>query len=158
MLTRLGNVLYWLGTIVAVLAIGGSLIWNGVAYFERQDAEERLAVLEASRPPPLAGTSTMTEITPFDDELKKRGIFPTDEIESPFAAELRRRGLLDAPAAKSPFAAEPWLKYQRAERLEIADTVQDQRNSMLFGGIAFLIGLGAYGVGWTARYILRGPS
>ncbi|MCZ6838278.1 MAG: hypothetical protein O7G13_03275, partial [Alphaproteobacteria bacterium] len=46
MAARLGNVLYWLGTIIAVLAIGGAITWNGVTYYELQDAEERLAVAQ----------------------------------------------------------------------------------------------------------------
>ena len=46
---------------------------------------------------------------------------------------------------------------QARERL-LDKATENQRTSLILGGVAVLFGLGAYGVGWAARYVLRGPS
>ncbi len=46
---RLGSLLYWLGTVVAVLAIAGAVAWNAQTFQARQAAQENLRTLSPER-------------------------------------------------------------------------------------------------------------
>jgi len=107
MLTRLGNVLYWLGIMVAVVAILGAVSLNGVACYKLQEVE--------------------------------RSLIPEGFV-------------LEGATEDQQRAA------RRADERLLQTAINNQDNALIFGGVAVLIGLAAYGFGWTARYVLRGPS
>ena len=126
MAARFGNLLYWLGTIVAVLAIGSAIIGNGVVFYEVRQL--RIEVEQ------ICG-ETVGEAECFDklaEEENKR----TAE-----SGGIDIRGLF---VSVDPFG--------------VNATNTRQKNSLIFGGVMILIGLIAFGIGWAARYVLRGPS
>lgn len=155
MAARFGNVLYWLGTIVAVIAISGAVIWNGWTFYEwrkaRQEQDNFIAAyeeLEAQKtciPSPPPGFKIVTPL--------KDGERLCDPGESPIPkGDKQIIELKHARALIRTFRAR--LKHGS----DVLDPAKSKQELSLFlGGILAAVGLVAYGLGWAARYVLRGP-
>ena len=145
MTARLRNVLHWLGTIIAVLAIGGAIIWNGLVFLTHQEAREALDILRAEKPDQyILETVTRVVETMLDDGTPRADIDAYIAKAGYNVAEVRH--------------ANEWKRRYNALVFHVDDLEDKQESSLILGGVAVLFGLVAYGVGWMARYVLRGPS
>ncbi len=174
MAARLGNILYWLGTIIAVLTIVGAVIWFGGEYYELRQAQQTLQALPAIDPEPINADQERLRLL---IEAERRG-FLTDELEDELATR-RLSGYTKwletnqdkqgTPDFDRVVAASESVRQQlgnnpprrrRGLRVEspLASQKKQPETSLIIGGGLVLFGLSAYGVGWVARYVLRGPS
>ena len=140
MAARLGNVLYWFGLMVAVIAISGAVIWNGWTFYERREAQKDRDL-----------TIKIEKRGSFDLwlEAESRGILPPEQ--QAILDEARQRKLIG-----------PWNRYQteaisNAWERRLRSVEQEQNGSLIMGGFLAVGGVVAFGFGWAARYILRKP-
>jgi len=158
MLTRLGNVLYWYGIMVAVLTIVGAVVWNGVTVVEAQQVQKGLETRNAAF---KTAKSTLEGRLERLEAAAALGLLEEGEEE-----ELRQYSLAERAQAELNRTKRTGDKYSIAQHQALVNAngrllaVAKERRatSLLFGGVLVLFGLGAYGVGWAARYILRAPS
>lgn len=150
MTARLGNVLYWLGTIIAVLAIGGAVVWNGWTFYEVRYGDSRIFATE------LAGLEPWERVQLWDRVVEARKSGYTD---AEIADSLSKKENFDVKGARDSGYSDVEIidELTGAEfRRKIAANEERQEIALFVGVVLVLGGIVAFGIGWAARYILRG--
>ena len=157
MAARLGNILYWLGTIIAVVAIGGAIIWNGVTESENFQAEKNLDARNVE----LA--QVVSKLAGRVEQLEARhllGILSSEEVRE--REQTRPAERFNARLNMERRLGDEFNFLQHRRRIEngraqLAVAREKRETALIIGGFLVLFSLFTYGVGWVARYFLRRP-
>ena len=133
MAARLGNVLYWFGLIVAVIAISGAVIGNGVHVYTLLTTHE--VVIN------VAGNNHTLLVPDSIKSKKERDAYVLERIRS------------EDPGYQ-------WLMIHNNGPgwNEAKNVSSDLEKATVFGGILSILGLVVFVAGWAARYVLRGQT
>jgi len=174
MTVQFGNTLYHLGITIALIGIGFAVLWNGTTYFAFKDAEEKFAAIGAGYEPlalkkaDLEIAATGRGISQEDakwltDRIVLSELVADNKRDTKLVSDALSRGvleqdfdwlvnaMLELELVRHPVFTGNYEHFDNSYRA--AKTSLDI--SVFQGGIMALIGLIAFGVGWTMRRILR---
>ena len=160
MATRRGTFLFWLCTIIAVLAINGAFIWNVAAFtrWSQANAEQNAIIAKHAKYQGEIGLHLAPDWNyPSIDGARKTG-FTTDKEIADYLVKIwkyadisgaREAGMSDAEIIEYLILPNRWQEESSAR-------YRGMIFSRYLGGVLVLVGVIAFGVGWVARYVLRG--
>ena len=151
---RLGNILFWLGAVIAVLAIAGAIVWNGWTSYELREAtQEKRNLLSAYEklktqgpclPQMASGPELAKPIKPWE-RFCLLGEVPTLNYDRQIDEHLT--ALMNILFA---------VHLHDRDVLHPAEI--NWKESTFVGGELIAFGLIAYGAGRATRHVLRRPD
>ena len=162
MTTRLGNVLYWLGVIVAVLVINGAFIWNVAVFtqWSQANAEQNAIIAKHAKHQGEIRLHLAPDWNyPSIDGARRAG-FTMDKEIADYLVKIwnyedisgaRKAGMSDAEIIEYLILPNRWQEESSAR-------YRGMIFSRYLGGVLVLVGLIAFGVGWAARCVSRRRS